>query len=217
MSEISKAVGQWIVANVGWSVIIFLFILSGLFKIVKIEINPIGWLVGYIGKALTKDVRNDISELKTSTDQKFKDIQEDRISKIAELKSDYDQKIKDLREDLDAFESVAKEKLILVREESSMNCDHVTTRLDEMQRSNDMQTVRQIKAHVLDFANSCLNKHKHTKKDFDNIISENQEYEALVAKYGLVNDVYTEDFNYIMKVYHKCQEENSFLKESDDE
>jgi len=215
MGEISKAVGQWIVANVGWSVIIFLFILSGLFKIVKIEINPIGWLVGCIGKALTKDVRNDISELKISTDQKFKDIQEDRISKIAELKGDYDQKIKDLREDLDAFESVAKEKLILVREESSMNCSHVTARLDEMQKSNDMQTVRQIKAHVLEFANSCLNKVRHTKKDFDNIIAENQEYESLVEKYNLTNDVYTEDYNYIMKVYHKCQEENSFLKEGD--
>ena len=215
MGEISKAVGQWIVANVGWSVIIFLFIISGLFKIVKIEINPIGWLVGCIGKALTKDVRNDISALKESTDQKFKDIREDRIIKIAELKGDYEQQIKDLRDDLDEFERVAKEKLAVAREESAMNCNSVTSRLDEMQKSNDMQTVRQIKGHVLDFANSCLNGGKHTKQDFENIIKENEEYEELVKKYGLRNDVYTEDFKYIMDIYHKCQKEHSFLKSKD--
>ena len=78
MGEISKAVGQWIVANVGWSVIIFLFFLSGLFKIVKIEINPIGWILGKIGNALTKDVRNDISVFKEDTDKKFKDIKDER-------------------------------------------------------------------------------------------------------------------------------------------
>lgn len=215
MSEVSKAVGQWIVANVGWSIIILLFLLSAIFKITKREIDPLGWVVGWIGKALTKDVRNDISELKKSTDLKFQDIQKDRTIKIKELQTDYEQKIADLRTDLDDFESTAKEKMIQLREESSLNCENVTTRLDQMQKSNDMQTVRQIKAHVLEFANSCLNKVKHTKKDFDNIISENQEYESLVEKYGLVNDVYTEDLHYIMKVYHKCQEDNSFLKESD--
>ena len=215
MGEISKVVGQWIVANTGWSVVIFLFILSGFFKIVKIEINPLAWVIGWIGKALTKDVRNDISELKIATDKKFEDIQKDRIQKISELKNDYDKKISDLREDLDEFELKAKEKLVEICKEGQFNCENVTARLDEMQRSNDMQTVRQIKAHVLQFANSCLNKGKHTKKDFDNIIEENQEYETLVRKYHLINDVYTEDYNYIMKVYHKCLEENSFLKESD--
>lgn len=215
MSEITKAVGQWIVANVGWSVIIVLFILSSLFKITKCEIDPLGWVIGWIGKALTKDVRNDISELKQSTELKFKNIKEDRIAKIDELKTDYDEKISDLREDLDNFETTAKEKMIQLREESSMNCENVTKRLDQMQKSNDMQTVRQIKVHVLDFANSCLNGVKHTKQDFENIIKENEEYEELVSKYTLRNDVYTEDFKYIMKIYHECQEKHSFLKSND--
>lgn len=215
MGEVSKAVGQWIVANVGWSVVIFLFILSGLFKIVKIEINPIGWLIGTIGKALTKDVRDDILKLKESTELKFENIQKDRSDKINELKSDYEEKISDLREDLDNFETTAKEKMIQLREESSMNCENVTSRLDQMQKSNDMQTVRQIKGHVLDFANSCLNGVKHTKQDFENIIKENEEYEELVSKYTLRNDVYAEDFKYIMKIYHECQEKHSFLKSSD--
>ena len=199
MSEVSKAVGQWIVGNLGWTVIICLFVLSGLFKITKIEINPIGWVIGWIGKYLTKDVRKDVKDLKEDTNTK----------------------IKELREDLDGFEERTNAGIDEMKEKTSANCELLKNRLDSMERatkySNDMQTVRQIKAHVLDFANSCMNKRKHTKKDFENIIDENTQYERLVKEYGLVNDVYTEDFTFIMKVYHKCQDEGSFLKESDAE
>ena len=211
MGEVSKAVGQWIVANTGWTVIIFLFILTGLFKIVKIEINPLGWLISWIGKTLTKDVRNDISNFKKYTDEKFEDMKEER----KEILAGYDEKIAELRNDLDDFEDKAKCGIIKNRDDCNSNYDKLASRIDEMQKSNDMQTVRQIKQHVFEFANSLMNKVKHTKKDFDNIIAENQDYENFVEKYGLVNDVYTEDYEFIMKVYHKCREENSFLKDDD--
>ena len=211
MGEVSKAVGQWIVANTGWAVIIFLFILTGLFKIVKIEINPLGWLISWIGKTLTKDVRNDISNFKKDTDEKFEDMKEERKGILA----GYDEKIAELRNDLDDFEDKAKCGIIKNRDDCNSNYDKLASRIDEMQKSNDMQTVRQIKQHVFEFANSLMNKVKHTKKDFDNIIAENQDYENFVEKYGLVNDVYTEDYEFIMKVYHKCREENSFLKDDD--
>ena len=42
MGEIQKAVGQWIVSNVGWTVLIILFILSMFFEISKIKKEPIG-------------------------------------------------------------------------------------------------------------------------------------------------------------------------------
>lgn len=215
MSEISKAVGQWIVANVGWTVVIGLFILSCIFKITKIEIDPLGWVVGWIGKMLTKDVRKDVADLKSDTNDRFKEVKIDRAKKIEELKTDYNKQIADLKDDLDSFEKRTNKSIDEMKTGTTTNCELLKVRLDKMERSNDMQTARQIKAHVFDFANSCLNKVKHTKKDFENIIRENEEYEKLVERYKLVNDVYTEDFNFIMKVYHKCQDENSFLSESD--
>ena len=206
MPEITKAVGQWIVSNVGWTVVIALFILSCLFKITKIEIDPLGMVIGWIGKMLTKDVRKDVADLRTETN-----------SKIDELKTDYNMQIADLKKDLDAFEKMTNTSINDIKKGTSKNCELLKKRLDGVDKSNDMQTVRQIKTHVLDFANSCLNKRKHTKRDFDNIIEENAEYERLVKKYKLVNDVYKEDFAFIMKCYHKCQDEGTFLKESDAE
>ena len=38
---------------------------------------------------------------------------------------------------------------------------------------------------------------------------------GLLEKYGIKNNVYKEDYDFIIKVYHKCQEEGSFLKEGD--
>ena len=123
-------------------------------------------------------------------------------TEIIQMRQNFDTKTNDLKNDLDAFKEKAKE-----------NYKSLETRMGNMEESNDMQTIRQIKAHVLDFANSCLNGRKHTKQDFENIIKENEDYESLVSKYGLRNDVYTEDYKYIMKIYHTCQEKHSFLKD----
>lgn len=193
MGEISKAVGQWIVGNVGWTVIIALFILSGLFKIAKIEINPLGWVVSWLGNTLTKAVRLD----------------------IADLKRDTNEKITALRTDLDGFETATNKSINEMKNGTSLNCELLKTRLDAVEKSNDLQTVRQIKEHVFNFANSCISKRKHTRQDFDNIIKENAEYEELVKKHNLTNEVYDEDYKYILKVYDKCKEENSFLKGED--
>lgn len=210
MGEISKVVGQWIVGNVGWTIIIILFLLSCLFKVAKKEIDPLGWVVGWIGKAFTKDVRNDIATLKTNTNAKFDEMK----TKVEELKTDYNDKISGLRDDLDAFESSTNQSIKDMRVGTSSNCELLKTRLDAMEKSNDMQTVRQIKAHVLDFANSCMNGRKHTFRDFRNIIKENKQYETLVEKYGLVNDVYKDDFEFIMEIYHDCKKNRSFLNDN---
>lgn len=217
MEEVSKTVGQWIVANVGWSILIFLFLLSMFFKIAKKEIDPLGWVIGWFGKLLTKSVRQDISALQKSTATRFDEIKTDRNRKVDELKKDYNDKIKDLRDDLDAFEKSTNKSIDEIKTGTTNNCNLLKTRLDQMeastQKSNDMQTVRQIRAHVLDFANSCMNHRKHTKKDFENIIDENALYESLVKKYNITNDVYKEDFKYVMDIYHQCQKNGSFLNE----
>lgn len=214
MGEISKAVGQWALENVGWSVIIILFILSCFFKIIKKEIDPLGWLVGWFGKAFTQDVRKDVAVLRTETRAEFTKVKADRAAKIEELKKDYDEKISDLRADLDAFESKTDISIGGLQSGTTNNCQLLKLRLDDMEKSNDMQTIRQIKTHVLDFANSCMNGRKHTVRDFRNIIKENKEYESLVSKYGLVNDVYKDDFEYIMEVYHDCKKNRSFLMDN---
>ena len=194
MGEILKPAGQLIAEHVPLAVLVAILLFCLFFKIPKKEVRPIEWLIGWLGKHFTRQLRLDIQS----------------------MKEDSNRQIQDLRSDLDAFEERTNRSINDIQEGTNANCTILKNRLGDMERSNDMQTIRQIKAHVLDFANSCLNKRRHTKQDFENIIHENEEYEKLLEKYtDLTNDVYTEDFKYIMKVYNKCLEERSFLKDEE--
>lgn len=196
-AEFGKAIAQWMLSHVGLSIIIFLFILSCLFKLTKREIDPLGAVISWVGRKLTKDLRRDVEG----------------------MKSDTDTKISTLKTNLDNFEKKTSKDIDEIKKGTAKNCAELKVRLDEMetaqQKSNDMQTVQTIRAHILDFANSCFNKRKHTKREFENIIDENTLYEELVKKYDIKNNVYKEDYDFIMKIYHQCQEEGSFLKEGD--
>lgn len=201
MGDILKPAGEWIANHVPLALLIGLLILSLFFKIAKTEINPLGWILGLLGKAMTNDIKKAVLDLKNDTNAQ---IQSTNAS------------IGKLQNDLDAFEERTKTSISEMKDSTEKNYETLKSRISDMELSNDMQTVRQIKAHVLDFANSCLNHRKHTKKDFDNIIKENEEYESLCEKHHLKNDVYKEDFAYIMKIYHACQDKDNFLRDEDD-
>lgn len=69
-----------------------------------------------------------------------------------------------------------------------------------------------IRYEVLDFANSCRNGRRHTRDEFQHIISLNDKYEKLLEKTSDKNGVFEEEYAYIVNLYHKCQVENDFLK-----
>lgn len=94
----------------------------------------------------------------------------------------------------------------------------VVKQIDEIK--DDVQGVKEqvqanekdrIRFEVLNFANSCRNKVKHTKDEFQHIIDINDKYEKLLRDTNDKNGVFVEEYKYIMHIYHRCQEENSFL------
>lgn len=75
----------------------------------------------------------------------------------------------------------------------------------------DRNEMDRIRWEVLDFANSCRNKRKHTKAEFDHIIELNKKYTALLTRTNEENGVFEEDYRYILDIYHECYEENKFI------
>lgn len=217
-----EEVGGWMVGHVGLSVLIFLFAVSILlrifnyfFKITKKEIDPLGWLVHKLGNALTKGVRTDIADMRTDNIKQFDQIKKDRADSIKKMQDDYNKQITDLKSDIDSFEKTTNISLSEMKKSTDENCKTLKRRMDIMEKSNDLQSIRQIRAHVLDFANSCMNGREHSQNDFDNIFDENEKYEALCKKHKIKNNKYKADYEFIEKIYQKCREENSFLGGSD--
>lgn len=82
---------------------------------------------------------------------------------------------------------------------------------DKQQKSIDENEMDRIRWEVLDFANACRNHRKHTKDEFQHIISIVTKYHDLLEKYKQTNGIFDAEYAYILELYHECQRNNSFL------
>ena len=73
---------------------------------------------------------------------------------------------------------------------------------------NEMDVIR---TTVLDFANSCRLKRRHTKEEFDHIFALKDKYQKLLTKTGQQNGRFEEAFDFIRVLYRDCMEQNDFL------
>lgn len=87
----------------------------------------------------------------------------------------------------------------------------ITDRLDAMESAADEDEKDRIRYEVLDFANSCRNKRKHTEDEFRHIVTIKDKYDTLLKKTGDTNGVFTMEYEYILEIYKQCQREDSFL------
>lgn len=95
--------------------------------------------------------------------------------------------------------------------------DVIEAKLDEHIRESSDEMIRKVRADILDFGNACMNGRKHTKEEFDFVISECDQYEKHIEKTQSRNGVATATIAEIRRLYKKGLHENSFLKEGDDD
>lgn len=89
--------------------------------------------------------------------------------------------------------------------------EEVEEKLDKHIEASEKERVRKVRTDILSFANSCMNHTKHTREEFDFVISECDQYEQHIKETGQPNGVAEAGIRYIRGLYDKCIEENSFL------
>lgn len=75
----------------------------------------------------------------------------------------------------------------------------------------DKNEIDRIRYEILDFANSCRNKRRHTRDEFLHIIEINTKYHKIIEEKGLENGQIDIEFEMIKNLYKRCSENNSFL------
>lgn len=144
MEDLKPAL-EWLGGNWGWVISLTCIF----FEIAPVKLHPVSFVLNWLGKKLTGDVRADLADLKA--------------------------------------------------------------RIEDTEKAVDFQRMAAIRTTILDFANSCRNGRKHSKEEFTHVLAENDDYEKLIEKYGIKNNVYHEDYTFIKLIYHECQRENKFL------
>ena len=106
----------------------------------------------------------------------------------------------------------------LITAESDKKIDALITTTDKMgkdivklQQNMDENEKDRIRWEILDFANSCRNGLKHTKDEFQHIVTLNDKYRQLLKVTNDTNGVFEVEYEYIKKLYQERQEKNDFL------
>lgn len=87
----------------------------------------------------------------------------------------------------------------------------IKSMVEDQQRTRDEDKKDTIRWEILNFATSCRNGVRHTKDDFEHVITQNDKYHKLLEKTGDTNGVFDEEYSYILRIFHERQEKNDFL------
>ncbi len=194
MGEILKPAGQWIAANIPLTILIALLIFSIFFKIPKKEVHLLSWLLSKLGDALLGGIKKDIKDLRQENAEKFDQLKDDTDTRITRLEDSTTARF---------------DEIVLT---NNHNCQTMQTRLNEIEKKQDMQTADRIRTHILNFAEDLRRGNTRTKEDFDTVMKEDEIYESIVEAYDLKNNVYAHAIKFINKKYDEFTENDGFAK-----
>ena len=99
--------------------------------------------------------------------------------------------------------------------EINTKVENVNKELKAHIKESEAKSLQDTRRDILEFCNSCMNKHKHTKEQFDFVIKQCDKYENYVENNHVKNGEVTAAIAEIKRLYTKCIQENGFLKEGE--
>ena len=94
--------------------------------------------------------------------------------------------------------------------------DNLQNELNSHIKESEEKALQETRRDILDFANACLNKRKHTQEQFEFVIAKCDEYEKYIEDNHIKNGVIESAIKDIRRLYDKCREERSFLHDDED-
>ena len=93
--------------------------------------------------------------------------------------------------------------------------DRVETELQKHIAESETKSLEDTRRDILDFCNACMNNRKHTKEQFDFVLKQCDKYKKYIKTNQIENGVIESAMREIQRIYDKCMQEHSFLREED--
>lgn len=84
-------------------------------------------------------------------------------------------------------------------------------KIDDLIKQVDENEKDRIRWEILNFANSCHNGRRHTRDEFQHIVTLRDKYKKLLEKTNDTNGVFDVEYKYIQDLYAERLEKNDFL------
>lgn len=82
---------------------------------------------------------------------------------------------------------------------------------DELSKTQAVDAADHVKSEVFRFYNECQRGERHTEAEFNYIIKLNKKYEKIIEQTHEPNGVYEMEYEWIMQLFKRCQEQKDFL------
>ena len=130
----------------------------------------------------------------------------DRIDrKVGALGRTLDDKIEALNRKIDEQVGILDTKVDVLHKDLT---DHVS--------ESENKNLQDMRRDILDFCNACINRRKHTREQFEFVIHQCDYYEKYIKERDIKNGVIEAAIKEIRRLYEKCMQEHSFLKEGEE-
>ena len=126
----------------------------------------------------------------------------------SKINSNIDAKMKDFSNQIDMIE--------IKVDRIEHNVTNVSNNLTAHIKESENKSLQDIRRDILDFCNACMNKHRHTKEQFDFVIKQCDDYEEYIRVNKVKNGVIEAAIREIRRLYDKCIQDNDFLKEGEE-
>ena len=87
----------------------------------------------------------------------------------------------------------------------------VDEKFAEQQKEENEKEAKRLRANIICFSDSCRVHDRHTKKHFENIFRDYDDYVRYCEIHNIPNHYIDEEYDYIRGVYQECIAENKFL------
>ena len=119
----------------------------------------------------------------------------------------------------DRFNNKLDEKMDAMRGEVKAiekKVDYVQLELSKHISESEIKSLEDNRRDILEFCNACMIGRKHTKEQFDFMIKKCDKYEEYIKKNEIKNGVIEAAIKEIRRLYEKCIQEHTFLKEGEE-
>ena len=222
MGDLVKPFGQWIANNIPLSIGIALFIFCVFFEISKIKVYPLKWLWKLISwpfrkidEQRTQSFRNIVIGFKSDFDTKLNNMTINIDNQLQTVTNSFDEKLNEMSTAQNANCTAVKSCFTeLEKRFDTLDSKQSETeeRLNKIDKKQDMQTADRIRAHVLNFAEDLRRGNNRTKEDFDVVLKSDEQYEEIMERYEIKNNVYAHAIKFINNKYDEFTEHDGFAK-----
>lgn len=167
MDAIIEAISSKTIGDAVKTLVIIIGGASCFVEFSKIKLNPLSWLLNWIGNKINGPLIAMIDALDKKQDEQQKTI-------------------------------------------DAMRDEHQKT-MDTLRDTQDDNEIDRIRWEILEFGRSCRNKELHTLEEFNHVIDLYGKYHRILERRKLKNGQIELEYNYIIRIYEKCQLEDSFL------